>query len=116
MNWRYRIGTGSLCHDGLRIGAGYSGRNEGRNNPKLAVVADIGPIPPGRYAVGTAYEDSRLGPCVMAPAPKGETITFGRSLFRIHGDNLQHDTSHGCIVLGRLRAAPSRPVLTACWR
>jgi hypothetical protein len=32
--------------------------------------------------------------------PVDGTNTFGRSLFRIHGDNARHDASEGCIILG----------------
>jgi hypothetical protein len=34
--------------------------------------------------------------------PESGTEPFGRSLFRIHGDNASHDASHGCIILGPL--------------
>ncbi len=27
---------------------------------------------------------------------------LGRTDFRIHGDNVNHDASHGCIILGPL--------------
>jgi hypothetical protein len=100
MSWQYRIDTGAISHDGLRIGAGYSGHGDGRNNPKLVAVADVGPIPPGRYAIGPAYDDPHLGPCVMRLDPLSGTEDFGRSLFRIHGDNQDDDASRGCVVLG----------------
>jgi hypothetical protein len=33
--------------------------------------------------------------------PLPGTDMFGRSLFRIHGDNSAHNASHGCIILSR---------------
>jgi hypothetical protein len=100
MPWLYRIETGWLGHDALRVGSGYSGRDEGRNNPKMIAVQGVGPIPIGKYSIGPAYDHPHLGPCVMNLDPLEGTNTFGRSLFRIHGDNSQHDASHGCIVIG----------------
>ncbi len=32
--------------------------------------------------------------------PKPGTNTFKRTDFRIHGDNVNHDASRGCIILG----------------
>jgi hypothetical protein len=32
--------------------------------------------------------------------PLPGTSTFGRSLFRIHGNNAVNDASHGCVILG----------------
>jgi hypothetical protein len=37
----------------------------------------------------------------MDLAPAVGTDTFGRSAFLIHGDNLTHTASHGCIILRR---------------
>jgi hypothetical protein len=40
------------------------------------------------------------GPHVMKLAPDGHDAR-GRSGFLIHGDNLRHDASTGCIILSR---------------
>lgn len=100
MTWFYRISTGAITHDGLKLGTGYSGHADGRDNPKLLAVAQVGPIPVGNYDVGPAYTHPHLGPVVMNLDPAQGTNTFGRSLFRIHGDNAASDASHGCIVVG----------------
>ncbi len=99
--WSYAQSTGELLHDDVFEGTGYSGTGEGRNNPSMQDVHGIGPIPVGTYIIGAAYDDvGGLGPCVMHLDPAEGTNTFGRSLFRIHGDNARHDASHGCIILG----------------
>jgi hypothetical protein len=98
--WTYAQRTGALSRDGEYEGTGYSGTGEGRNNHDLQSEPDIGPIPQGLYRIGPAYDHPHLGPCVMNLEPAPETNTFGRSLFRIHGDNTRHDASHGCIVIG----------------
>jgi hypothetical protein len=99
MSWKFNICTGTISHDGLNIGRGYSGRGDGRGNPKLCAVANVGPIPPGKYSIGAAYEHPHLGPVVMNLEPLPGTETHGRSLFRIHGDSLTTpgQASHGCV-------------------
>ena len=99
--WTYAIASGALAHDGAVRGRGYSGRGEGRDNIQKVKVPMVGPIPPGRYRIGPAYRHARLGPVTMNLDPLPDTELFGRSLFRIHGDNATHDASHGCIILSR---------------
>lgn len=98
--WSYDQSSGEVRHDGEFEGTGYSGTGEGRNNPNMQAVQNVGAVPQGRYRIGSQYDHPRLGPCVMNLDPMPETQTFGRDLFRIHGDNARHDASHGCIILG----------------
>lgn len=100
MTWEYHQRTGTLLHDGVFQGSGYSGKDYGRNNPVMQDQRGYGPIPQGRYRIGPAYDDPHLGPCVMHLDPELGTETFGRDLFRIHGDNARHDASHGCVIIG----------------
>lgn len=101
MTWTYSQTSGRLTQNGTFEGTGYSGTGPGRNNPEMQDVPNVGPIPAGTFAIGAAYDDmGGLGPCVMHLDPVGDTDTFGRSLFRIHGDSLNHDASHGCVILG----------------
>lgn len=100
--WRYEIRTGHLYGpDGRLRGVGYSGKGAGRNNPDWCDVPNEGPIPPGRYSIGPAYHHEHLGPVTMNLDAKPGTETYGRSLFRMHGDNETHDASEGCPVQGR---------------
>jgi hypothetical protein len=101
MSWAYRQRDGELLHNGEFVGTGYSGRGEGRNNPDMEAVPNVGPIPRGRYRIGGARFSQSLGPIVMDLEPVAHDA-HGRSLFRIHGDNANHDASHGCIILGPL--------------
>lgn len=101
MTWTYRQSDGELLHNGEFIGTGYSGRGDGRNNPDMEAAADEGPTPRGRYCIDGARFSQRLGPIVMNLDPIAHDAC-GRSLFRIHGDNANHDASHGCIILGPL--------------
>lgn len=104
--WTYRQSDGELLHDGEFIGTGYSGFGDGKNNPALEAVEDVGPIPRGHYRIAPARFSEHLGPIVMNLDPTGDAL--GRSAFRIHGDNVIHNASHGCIILGpALRRAVS---------
>lgn len=101
----YHIKTGSLYRDKVWLGTGYSGAGkryqDGRNNPFKVAIPNVGSIPPGIYAIGEPYTHPKLGVLTFALKPMSGTETFGRSEFRIHGDNASNDASHGCIILGK---------------
>lgn len=98
--YTYSQKTGEFLHDGKFVGTGYSGTGKGRNNPKMQDFHAVGPVPQGVFKIGTAYRHKDLGPVTMNLEPQLGSEMFGRSLFRIHGDNTRHDASHGCIILG----------------
>lgn len=93
--------TGEFLDGDNRLAEGYSGTGAGRNDPDMEHVQGVGPIPRGKYKIGAVYSDPHLGPIVMHLDAEPGTDTFGRSLFRIHGDNAEHDASHGCVILPR---------------
>ncbi len=96
----YRQRDGEIDLDGHYEGLGYSGRGAARNNPNAEGLSNYGPIPRGKYEVGHCYDHETLGPYVFNLTPIGHKA-FGRTSFRIHGDNQAHDASHGCIIAGR---------------
>jgi hypothetical protein len=98
MPWTYNQITGKLTHDGRVVGTGYSGRGFGRNNPLAEAVRGVGPVPSGRYTIGRPHLGVHTGPHTMNLTPVGHNAR-GRTLLRIHGDNLAHNASHGCIIL-----------------
>jgi hypothetical protein len=102
--WSFSQGTGKICRDGALKGRGYSGFGAGKNNPALEREQGVGPLPRGRYKIGIPYNHKDLGPVVMNLDPLPGTETFGRSLFRVHGDSIANpgSASHGCIVLNRI--------------
>lgn len=101
MTWRYEQATGKLFHGATFVGEGYSGTGKGRNNPDMQDVPRVGPIPRGTWGIGAPYDHPHLGPFTMnLYEPKDVNIT-DRDLFRIHGDNVEHDASLGCIILNR---------------
>lgn len=104
MSWNYQQSTGILKSP---VGSswqgatwiGYSGRDDGRNNPDMQDVHNIGPIPQGSYTIGPAYEDPEKGPIVMHLTPSPDNEMFGRSGFLMHGNNPENDASEGCIIM-----------------
>ena len=97
----YSQSDGEINVNGNFEGYGYSGCGGGRNNPDAEKLHNSGPIPRGLWIIGPMRDGGHLGPFVFDLTPMPETETFGRSLFRIHGDNITHNASLGCIIAGR---------------
>ncbi len=98
MTWRYEQSTGRISRDGELLATGYSGTGEGRNNPTMEAVPNVGPIPCGLYRIGAPYQGQHTGPYTLNLDPIGHDAR-GRTAFRIHGDDAEHDASRGCIIL-----------------
>lgn len=101
--WTYKQSSGELSLDGQHVANGYSGFGEGKNNPAMQDVPDVGPIPVGQYTIGPSYHDTHHGPVVMHLCQHAQNEMFGRDGFLIHGDSVEHfgSASHGCIILRR---------------
>jgi Protein of unknown function (DUF2778) len=92
------------AQDGENVARGYSGAGEGKNNPEMEKVPNVGPIPRGDWNITGPPVDTRThGPFVLHLQPKPETKTFGRDGFLMHGDSKEHPgtASQGCIILPR---------------
>jgi hypothetical protein len=100
--WVYQQTTGELLLDGEYVATGYSGHNEGLNNPALEAVQNVGPIPAGNWTIGEPHNSEHRGPVCLPLRPAGHAA-HGRTAFLIHGDNQKGDksASHGCIILPR---------------
>ena len=101
--WRWDQAAGDMSRGGVSVGRGYSGAGRGRNNPALQQVANVGPIPRGRWTLTGVRDGADTGPFTIALAVMPGTDAFGRSDFRIHGDSIGHPgaASHGCIIVPR---------------
>lgn len=100
MAWKYHQKTGVITlFDYVVYRHGYSGKGYGRNNPAAESLHALGPIPQGWYHIGKPH-DSHLGKPTLNLSPEGHNA-HGRTLFRIHGDNKNHNysASEGCIIL-----------------
>lgn len=84
---------------------GYSGKGDGvgKNNPDAQALHGVGPIPRGRWIIGSPYDTKTHGPFVLPLTPAASTETFGRDGFLIHGDAVVEPgtASEGCIILPR---------------
>lgn len=98
--WIYDQKTGQLSR---RVGVGYSGAGEGKNNPAMQDVQNVGPIPRGVYSIGDPVDTTTHGPFVLALAPDPKNDMHGRSAFLIHGDSISRPgtASRGCIIMPR---------------
>src|SRR5579863_3670226 len=86
--WTYAQKSGDLLQDGHRIATGYSGIDNGKNNPAMQAVHNLGPIPQGSWTiVGPPVNTHDHGPYVLRLNPLPDTNTFGRGGFLLHGDS-----------------------------
>ena len=101
--WTYVQLSGQLISGaGEMIAVGYSGSPAGKNEPQEEAVADVGPIPQGRYTIGSPRDTPAHGPYVLPLTPDAANQMFGRSGFLMHGDSVSHPgcASEGCIIMG----------------
>jgi len=102
--WKYQISTGILtAPDGEIEGHGYSGAPQYRNDTSAVAIHNEGPLPPGLYKIGKAFNHPTKGPLCMELIPNPLNNMFGRSGLLIHGDSIKHPgtASEGCIIQGR---------------
>lgn len=101
--WYYIQNSGQLFRNKEEIGNGYSGYEDGENDPHYENVENVGPIPKGFYNIVFLGDTKDHGPFVLKLTPSRWNKMFGRSGFLIHGDSKEHPgtASHGCIILPR---------------
>lgn len=102
MSWTWFSRYGLLVGpSGLLAAVGYSGHGAGLNNPAMASVVDVGPLPDGDFAIGDPVDGTHLGEGAMPLTPLPDTNTQGRSDLWLHQDNVQHNesASEGCGIL-----------------
>lgn len=113
LDWIYSQSTGNLSYQppasqgggppALVASGGYSGNDAGYNNPSMQNVPNVGPIPQGGWTIGTPYNSPNVGPYAIPLTPNPGTDDYGRTDFRIHGDNscMCGSASEGCVVFNR---------------
>jgi Protein of unknown function (DUF2778) len=103
MSWTYNSSNGSLSRHGELVGQGYSGYPPHVNDVSAESIPDVGPIPRGAWIINAPFFANDTGPYSLPLTPAEGTETFGRSGFRIHGDEISEAgkelASHGCIVM-----------------
>jgi len=102
--WTYSQNSGELQHNGKHVATGYSGAGQGKNNPAMENVSNVGPIPHGEWTIaGPPIDTKDHGPYVLRLNPTSETETHGRSGFLMHGDSKESPgcASQGCVIMPR---------------
>lgn len=101
--WKFDQSSGQFFHNDTLLFDGYSGYQQGKNNPSMQNVRGMGPVPQGLWHIGGVYDSPKTGPCTIVLVPDSATNTYGRDGFRIHGDSIKAPgtASHGCIILPR---------------
>jgi hypothetical protein len=100
--YNYHQSSGRLDKNGAQVLICYAGHGAGLNNPALQDQHDIGPLPQGRYKMTALIDSPHTGAATIILDPDPANQMFGRSGFRIHGDNsaANHTASDGCIIAG----------------
>lgn len=102
--WRYEQSNGHLTDpEGNLVAIGYSGHEDGVNNPAMQNVLSTGPIPQGTYTMNPPIDSEMHGPWAIPLTPSPSNEMFGRSGFLMHGDSIVHPgmASEGCIIMPR---------------
>ena len=103
--WTYAQKRGALRQpNGKVVATGYSGFDNGKNNPAMQAIHDVGPIPQGKWTIaGPPINTTEHGPFVLRLEPASSTNTFSRSGFLMHGDaiNAPGTASRGCVIMPR---------------
>ena len=101
--WIYSQSSGDLWGpSGKLVAKGYSGNGEGKNNPAMQHIRNVGPIPRGDWVIGEPYDSNNIGPFALPLYPNGHDAD-GRTYFRIHGDSRSNpgEASKGCVIFNR---------------
>jgi hypothetical protein len=99
--WTYEQSTGLMIDPtGMIVGEGYSGGGQGKNNPLMQAIRDVGPIPQGSYTMESPVDSKTHGPYAIHLIPDAENDMFGRDEFLCHGDSIiaPGTASEGCII------------------
>lgn len=106
MTWTYVQSNGDMKQDGVVVfTGGYAGYgDEGKNKPHMQCVANVGPLPQGKYTLERLIlKHQHMGSYVIELKPDPSNDMCGRSGFYIHGDSISRPglASNGCIILAR---------------
>ena len=72
--------------------------------PAMQNVVRVGPIPRGTYSISAPFNSPDHGPFAMHLVPDLTNDMMGRSVFLLHGDNIEHPgcASEGCVIMPRV--------------
>jgi hypothetical protein len=99
---KYEQITGKLFDGSKLVGVGWAGHLQGRNDPSMESIKNVGPLPRGLYTIEDPVDNTHLGPMAFPLTPDPKNEMFGRNDFYIHGASVEHPalSSDGCIIQG----------------
>jgi len=100
--WTFEQSTGNLYDPtGNFAATGYSGAPGFKDIAADQNLKNEGPIPAGRYTIGTPFDSPEHGPFGIPLTPDPTNQEFGRGGFMIHGDSIANPgcASTGCIIM-----------------
>lgn len=101
---KYSQSLGYIWNDdgSIIFKGGWSGNGKGKNNPEMEGVKNKGPIPRGRYIIGTPYDSTRVGKFSIPLIPSCHNA-LDRTHLRMHGATIDEsrrgEESDGCVIL-----------------
>jgi hypothetical protein len=86
------------------VSKGYAGAGNGKNNPAMQNVRNVGPLPRGLYTIFSPIDSVKHGPTALPLVPDPKNDMMGRDDFMIHGDSTEAPgcASEGCIVMAKI--------------
>lgn len=86
------------------VSTGYAGNGNGKNNPAMQDVKNVGPLPRGLYSILSPIDSVKHGPGALPLVPDPKNDMQGREDFMIHGDSVEATgcASEGCIVMQKI--------------
>ena len=99
--WTYESSTGKMFDADMNLrGSGYSGSPQGKNNPEMQNIPNVGPIPEGDYTMDAPVNSAVHGQYAIPLIPDANNQMFNRDHFLCHGDSVvtPGTASEGCII------------------
>jgi hypothetical protein len=101
MTWEYNVKEHKFYQNGVfKYTAYYAGATGYKNDSAKECVKEKGPLPRGRYTIGSPHNSAHTGKYTLSLTPASSNAMCGRDAFKIHGMNGDHpaDSSNGCII------------------
>lgn len=101
MSWEYDVAKHSFSLNGVyQFTANYAGASGYKNFYTYECVKNKGPLPRGKYTIGSPHNSPHTGKYTLSLTPKLSNDMCGRDAFKIHGLSRSDpaNSSEGCIV------------------
>ncbi|WP_426727910.1 tlde1 domain-containing protein [Enterobacter cloacae complex sp. 326A8] len=91
MSWEYNVKEHKFYLDGVyQFDADYAGASGYKNDPSQECVKNSGPLPRGKYTIGSPHNSAHTGKYTLSLTPYSTNEMCGRDSFKIHGKSSLH--------------------------